>query len=109
MKRIVLQVGLYLVVAVCLVYLAAMSSQEIVAEPAVTVPYLEEWSGSGHADAESEAFRHWDEDDPKVVSESCAKCHSGAGFQDFRMSLSIVPGRRGKKNHPTHTRNFHGP
>lgn len=38
---------------------------------------------SGHADATSEAFRHWDEDDPPLVSTRCAKCHSGNGFLDF--------------------------
>jgi hypothetical protein len=38
---------------------------------------------SGHADATSEAFRHWDEDSPPVVPTGCAKCHSLGGFQDF--------------------------
>ncbi|MBC8264563.1 MAG: hypothetical protein H8E47_10625, partial [Anaerolineales bacterium] len=41
------------------------------------------WASSGHADAEAEAFRHWDEDDPKEVSTSCAKCHSSYGYLDF--------------------------
>ena len=41
------------------------------------------WAGSGHADAEAEAFRHWDEEDPAVVSTSCGKCHSTAGSLDF--------------------------
>jgi len=49
----------------------------------LSVPHLEEWVFSGHADWESEAFRHWDGDDPPLVSPSCAKCHSGLGFQDF--------------------------
>jgi len=50
---------------------------------AVTVPFLDAWSGSGHADAEAEAFVHWDEDDPAVVPASCAKCHSEGGYLDF--------------------------
>ncbi len=41
------------------------------------------WMTSGHADAESEAFRHWDEDDPAVISTSCARCHSTDGFVEF--------------------------
>lgn len=44
---------------------------------------VEAWSGSGHADAEAEAFRHWDGEDPQEVPVSCAKCHSEAGYLDF--------------------------
>ncbi|MBW8011246.1 MAG: cytochrome c3 family protein [Chloroflexi bacterium] len=47
------------------------------------VPFLEDWESSGHADAEAEAFIHWDEDDELVVPDSCAKCHSSYGYQDF--------------------------
>ena len=43
----------------------------------------EKWEESGHADAESESFTHWDEDDPAVIPASCAKCHSGYGYLDF--------------------------
>ena len=46
------------------------------------VPFEESWTGSGHADADSEAFMHWGVE-PNTVRDSCAKCHSGAGFQDF--------------------------
>ena len=52
-------------------------------EPAVEVPFEELWASSGHADAEAEAFRHWDEDDPKEVPARCAKCHSSYGYLDF--------------------------
>ena len=47
------------------------------------VPFEEAWAGSPHADSDAEAFRHWDEDDPAVVSPACAKCHSTAGYVDF--------------------------
>ncbi len=43
----------------------------------------EAWANGPHAAAESEAFVHWDEDDPAVVPARCGKCHSGAGFIDF--------------------------
>jgi len=41
------------------------------------------WAASGHADAEAEAFNHWNEDDPPEVEVACAKCHSTPGFLDF--------------------------
>ncbi|MBS1253842.1 MAG: C-type polyheme cytochrome OmcB [Anaerolineales bacterium] len=52
------------------------------AQPAIEVPFLDAWSGSGHNDTEAEAFNHWNEDDPQEVSASCAKCHSTPGYQD---------------------------
>ncbi len=56
---------------------------EVVGQPAVEVPFEAMWAASGHADAEAEAFRHWDEDDPKEVPARCAKCHSSYGYLDF--------------------------
>lgn len=47
------------------------------------VPYLTEWEEGPHADAEAEAFIHWDEDDPKEIPTSCAKCHSTTGYLDY--------------------------
>lgn len=49
----------------------------------VEVPFQADWASSGHADAEAEAFVHWDEDDPAVVPTGCAKCHSTGGYLDF--------------------------
>jgi hypothetical protein len=54
-----------------------------VTEAPVEVPFLDQWAASAHADETSEAFRHWDEDDPPVVSARCAKCHSEGGALDF--------------------------
>jgi hypothetical protein len=53
------------------------------AQEGVEVPFLDEWSSSGHNDATAEAFIHWDEDDPAEVPTNCAKCHSTPGYQDF--------------------------
>ncbi len=53
------------------------------AGPDLTVPFQEQWMSSAHADAEAEAFIHWNEDDPQEVPDRCAKCHSTPGFQDF--------------------------
>jgi hypothetical protein len=63
-----------------------------VVQAEVQVPFLEEWSGSAHADSESEAKRHWDEDDPQVVSASCAKCHSEGGALEFFGADGSEPG-----------------
>ena len=48
---------------------------------AMGCPFEEQWAESAHADAEAEAFRHWDEDDPKEVPANCATCHSSTGYQ----------------------------
>ena len=48
-----------------------------------TVPFEEAWVSSPHADAEAEAFVHWNEDDPAEVPANCAKCHSTPGMLDF--------------------------
>lgn len=42
-----------------------------------------EWMGSGHADKTAMAFTDWNDAVPAVVPTTCAKCHSGGGFQDF--------------------------
>lgn len=56
---------------------------EAVQPMTVTVPFLDEWMGSAHADATAEAFRHWDADDPAEIPANCAKCHSSTGYQDY--------------------------
>ena len=52
-------------------------------EPGPEVPYEERWASSAHAAADTEPFRHWDEDDPQEVPTDCAKCHTPDGYQDF--------------------------
>lgn len=39
------------------------------------------WAESGHSDATSEAFRHWDEDG--AIEPVCSVCHSSIGFRSF--------------------------
>ena len=41
------------------------------------------WAESTHSDAGSDAFTHWDEDDPPLIPTNCAKCHSTYGYRDF--------------------------
>jgi len=53
-------------------------------EPVVKeVPFEVLWAGSPHANAEAEAFNHWNEEDPPEIPTSCAKCHSTPGYLDF--------------------------
>ncbi|MGQ9566794.1 MAG: cytochrome c3 family protein [Anaerolineae bacterium] len=52
-------------------------------EAAVEVPFEALWAASAHADAEAEAFRHWDEATPPEVPVACAQCHSTPGYLDF--------------------------
>ena len=58
------------------------------------VPFEELWQESGHADATSESFIHWDEDG--AVPTSCAKCHSSSGYidylQDGTVNNAVPPG-----------------
>ena len=58
---------------------------EVTPEPGsvIEVPFQDLWAASPHNDAESEAFVHWDEDDPQEIPESCAKCHSTPGYLDW--------------------------
>jgi len=43
----------------------------------------EKWGESGHSDSDAEAFVHWDEDEPPIIPERCAKCHSAYGYLDY--------------------------
>ena len=64
--------------------------------------YEEEWAGSAHADAEAEAFRHWDEDDPPVIPANCAKCHSETGYLEF-LGMDGSEVRAVSNDHPVGT------
>jgi hypothetical protein len=47
------------------------------------VPFADEWANSPHNAADTEAFIHWNEEDPQEVPANCAKCHSTPGYMDF--------------------------
>ena len=66
------------------------------------VPFRQAWQESAHADFESEAKRHWDEDDPQVVSADCAKCHSEGGALEFFGADGSEPGVV-ENDHPVNT------
>ena len=87
MKKVLLLASLVGMVAFALFLGTGVALAQDAAEPAVpftgTVPFLSEWMGSAHADAASEAFNHWNEEDPAEIPVECAKCHSSTGYQDY--------------------------
>lgn len=58
-------------------------SEEVAMSEGPVIPFEEQWAASPHADASAAAFNRWNEDDPAVVPDRCAKCHSTPGFMDF--------------------------
>lgn len=48
------------------------------------------WARSGHSDASSESFTHWNAEGE--IPPACATCHSGAGFRDFHGLDGSEPG-----------------
>ncbi|MCB9453187.1 MAG: cytochrome c3 family protein [Anaerolineaceae bacterium] len=78
---------LLLVVALALLAFPAVAQEEtpnpLGDPPTFLRGIYDAWAASPHADVTAEAFNHWNEDDPKEVSASCAKCHSTPGYQDY--------------------------
>ena len=56
-------------------------AQDAPEEPPFLAEFYDAWATSAHADATAEAFVHWDSEG--AIPESCAKCHSTPGYQDF--------------------------
>jgi hypothetical protein len=85
MKKIILVVSILLAITLgAAVTLSLTGVADLAsAQDMVEIPFLDDWAGSGHNDAEAEAFVHWDEDDPAEVPVDCAKCHSTSGYQDY--------------------------
>ncbi len=63
---------------------APATDEPVTSAPAdLLIPFLAEWSASPHNDATSEAFIHWNEEDPVEVPTDCARCHSTPGYVDY--------------------------
>jgi len=58
----------------CQIFADRVSAQE-------TTDIGQLWQESAHANSDSEAFRHWD--DEGEIPTRCATCHSMSGFQDY--------------------------
>lgn len=58
-----------------------VAAQEPDGEPPFLAEYYHQWAASPHADAEAEAFVHWDAEGE--IPTTCARCHSTPGYVDF--------------------------
>jgi hypothetical protein len=83
MKKLLVFATLIVAVILGLALYIGLGPSQLVAQEEVKVPFLDEWAGSGHNDAEAEAFVHWNEDSPAEVPANCAKCHSTPGYLDY--------------------------
>ena len=54
---------------------------------------VEAWRASPHADFESGAFTHWNDEEAREIPGSCAVCHSGIAYNDYVMGPMETPGR----------------
>jgi len=87
--KILVLIGLTLALGIFLVgyhgarAVSAAPAPQTTPQETPEIPYFAEWAASPHADAESEAFIHWNEEESKTIPEGCAKCHSTIGFKDF--------------------------
>ena len=79
--------SLLLVVAVPALFMAFMGDTDMTEAKREYIKKM--WDQSGHANVASEAFVHWDEDVPRLVSTGCAKCHSTEGLQQFLIDGSV--------------------
>ncbi len=71
------------VVAIALVVGGGIWAYRLFEAPESIDAITGKWSESGHADATSESWTHWDEDDPPEVPTACGKCHSLYGYLDW--------------------------
>jgi cytochrome c553 len=91
MKKILMLLGTILLLAVLLAACGGKPEPTVAPTQApveetpvvLEVPYQTQWENSAHNAVDTEAFRHWDAEDPAEVPAACAKCHSTAGYQDF--------------------------
>lgn len=97
--KLLLLIGLTLALGIFLIgyhgAAAVSAAPAVQATPQATpeIPFFTEWAASPHADAESAAFTHWDEEASKTIPESCAKCHSTIGFKDFTGADKTAAGK----------------
>ncbi len=59
-------------------------------EAPLTIPNLDVFKTSGHANDKAEAFHHWDSASPAEVPATCAKCHTSQGFQEFASTGQVT-------------------
>lgn len=68
--------------ALALVAPVAQATFSIIDRPEPLMAIPGQWRQSGHSDTSSRSFTFWDDDDPPVIPEDGAKCHSLCGYLD---------------------------
>lgn len=77
-----MRLGTYAWVLGILTLLATgIAGQAMAQSSSPRVEIVENWLSSGHADAASPAFTHWN--DEGEIPQNCATCHAGEGFRAF--------------------------
>jgi cytochrome c553 len=72
---------LLLIITVGSVMLASVRLDQAEAQPVDVV--AARWTASTHSNAKSEAFVNWDEEEPPMIPQRCAACHSTYGYLDY--------------------------
>lgn len=72
---------LFIVAGFILLLQSPVLAQDTPEEPPFLAEFYHQWVESPHADAEAEAFVHWNEEGEIPVE--CARCHSTPGYQDY--------------------------
>jgi len=77
--RCYMRSGLLLCASMCLVFVTSAASQA--PDRSASSAVITQWARSGHANAHSQSFTHWNEDGE--IPPICSTCHSGAGFRSL--------------------------
>jgi hypothetical protein len=72
---------LCIIAAFVVLHLPSVRAQDSPGDPPFLPDYYNAWAGSAHANAEAEAFVHWNSEGEVPVE--CARCHSTTGYRDF--------------------------
>ncbi len=82
-----------IVAALALVAAVAQATFSIIDRPEPLEAIPAQWTQSGHSDRTSLSFTYWDDDDPPVIPEGCAKCHGLYGYLDYLGLDDRTPGQ----------------
>ena len=85
--------GLIIVAIAALLIAGGVWGYQFFRAPESVEPISAKWETSGHADAGSESFTHWADDDPPEIPVTCATCHSMDGYLDFLGPMDRPRGR----------------
>lgn len=81
-------IGIVLALSACSPSSAPTPAPTVLVAPTPTpaptpMSFNDLWKSSPHADADADAFTHWNNTNPQEIPVTCAQCHSRPGFLDF--------------------------